>query len=209
MVALTAASAFGPARGALGLPLPRGRRRPHRPVGGRRRAEGLGIAVAAQPRALGGQPGRAVTQGAFLDAGRVAGTVKIAEARGRGEGGPQPHGGERPLRRFAHRGAGGKLTADGPLPDLPFVTQATGTSDGGDWGLNGRGVFSDAKPGYAATFDGQGKLGGRTLRTLETAQVRFGGPEQSARLKLADLGWRPGRCGRAAHRRPAPKCARR
>jgi translocation and assembly module TamB len=65
------------------------------------------------------------------------------------------------------------------------VAQATGASDGGAWGFNGRGVFAEAKPGYAASFDGQGKLGGRELRTTETAQFRFGGPEQSARLKLA------------------------
>ncbi|MGZ6037239.1 MAG: translocation/assembly module TamB domain-containing protein [Phenylobacterium sp.] len=127
----------------------------------------------------------AVTRGAFLDGGRLAGSVRIAEAAG----GPhatldliaenvRPSGAPFTVRA-------GKITADGPMDRLPYAAQATGVSDGGAWGFNGRGVISDAKPGYAATFDGQGRLGGRELRTVETAQVRFGGPDQSARLKLA------------------------
>jgi translocation and assembly module TamB len=127
----------------------------------------------------------AVTRGAFLDAGRLAGMVKIADA----SGGPRAAlnltaenvrliGSTVTIRT-------GKLTADGSMEHMPYVTQASGVSDGGAWGLNGRGIFSQAAPGYAATFDGQGRLGGRELRTLETAQVRFGGPERSARLKLA------------------------
>ena len=35
------------------------------------------------------------------------------------------------------------------------------------------------------TFDGKGTLGKRDLHTTETAQLRFGGPEQAARLRLA------------------------
>src|SRR6185437_13090762 len=90
--------------------------------------------------------------------------------------------------RFAGSGVSvrsARLTADGPLDRLPFTTQAAGSSGGGAWTLGGRGVFSDARPGYAASFDGQGRLGGRELRTLEPALLRFGGPERSARLKLA------------------------
>lgn len=127
----------------------------------------------------------AVTRGAFLDGGKVAGTVRLAEAAG----GPRAAlnltaENARPLgAAFTVRA--GKLTAEGPMARLPYAAQATGVSDGGAWGFNGRGSFAEARPGYAASFDGQGRLGGRELRTLETAQIRFGGPEQSARLKLA------------------------
>ncbi len=126
-----------------------------------------------------------VTRGALLDAGRLAGTVKIADA---------PGGARAALNLAAEnvRFSGStvtvrtaKLTANGPLAQLPYSAQAEGQSGGGRWGANGSGVLAEAKPGFAATFDGQGRLGGRELRTLETAQVRFGGPERSARLRLA------------------------
>jgi translocation and assembly module TamB len=126
-----------------------------------------------------------VTQGAFLAAGKVAGTVRIAEAAGGARGSANLTAENVRLLGSTVTVRAAKVTADGPLARLPYLAQATGVSDGGVFGLNGSGVFSDAKPGYAASFDGQGRLGGRELRTLETAQVRFGGPEQSARLKLA------------------------
>ncbi|MBS0359832.1 MAG: translocation/assembly module TamB domain-containing protein, partial [Proteobacteria bacterium] len=68
---------------------------------------------------------------------------------------------------------------------LPYTAQAAGGSDAGAWTFNGRGVLSETHPGWLATYDGQARVGGRSLRTLETAQVRFGGPERSARVKLA------------------------
>ncbi|THD63957.1 MAG: translocation/assembly module TamB [Phenylobacterium sp.] len=131
----------------------------------------------------------ALTKGAFLDAGRVAGTVRIAGA------GASPHASlnltanevRAPGSQVVVRAA--KLTADGTLYRLTYAAQATGAMDGGGaggtWGVNGHGVLSEAKPGWLASFDGQGRLGGRELRTTETAQLRFGGPEQGARLKLS------------------------
>lgn len=183
--ALTATSAFGPARARSDFRFPEGGvdlTNLSMDAGGLKASGSLSLRSRA-PSAT--DLDVVLVQGAFLDAGRVAGTVKIVAAPGGARAGLNltaenvRYGGSPIVVRAA------KLTADGPLDHLPFVTQATGTSDGGDWGLNGRGVFSDAKPGYAATFDGQGKVGGRTLRTTETAQVRFGGPEQGARLKLA------------------------
>ena len=126
-----------------------------------------------------------VTRGALLEAGQVRGVVKLSAAAG----------GQKAILNLAADNVrfpgsmlviqAAKVTADGPWDHLPYLTEASGTSDGGPWSLNGRGVFSDAKPGYAATFDGQGHLGRRHVRTLETAQVRFAGSERSARLKLA------------------------
>ena len=185
MVALAAASAHGPARARADFRFPEGG------------VDLSGLSVdAAGVKASGSLSLRrqapsaanlevAVTHGVFLDAGRVAGTVRIAEAAGSPRAALNLTAenarfvGSTITIRTAH------LSADGALDHLPYTIQASGISDGGLWGLNGRGALSDAKPGYAASFDGQGKLGGRELRTLETAQVRFGGPEQSARLKLA------------------------
>jgi translocation and assembly module TamB len=185
MAALTATSAFGPARARSDFRFPEGGvdlTGLSVDAGGVKASGSLSLRSRA-PSAANLEV--AVTGGAFLDAGRVAGTVKITEAAGGPRAGLNLAAEDLRLPGSTVTVRAAKLTADGPLDRLPYLTQATGVSDGGAWGLNGRGVFSDAKPGYAATFDGQGKLGGRELHTTETAQVRFGGPEQSARLKLA------------------------
>lgn len=126
-----------------------------------------------------------IGHGALLDAGRVVGTAKVDDAAG----------GARAvldLRADAVRPAGSAITissarlaATGPLARLPFTASARGASGQGPWTLNGRGVLNDADPGYLLAFDGKGALGKRDLHTTETAQLRFGGPEQSARLRLA------------------------
>lgn len=126
-----------------------------------------------------------VTRGAFIDSGRIAGTARIVDAAG----GPRAtlnlaaqnvrQGRSDVLLRAA------RLTADGPLDRLPFSLDARGTSGQGAWTVDGQGVLDDQAPGWLATFDGRGTLGGRDLRTTETAAFRFGGPEQSAHVRLA------------------------
>ncbi len=126
-----------------------------------------------------------VTHGAFLDAGKIAGAVKIADVAG----GPRAtlnltaENARFAGSAFALHAA--RITADGPLARLPFAAQAEGAAPAGKWSVNGRGVLADAKPGYLASFEASGKLGGRDLRTTEPATVRFGGPERSARVRLA------------------------
>ncbi|WP_421931882.1 translocation/assembly module TamB domain-containing protein [Phenylobacterium sp.] len=127
----------------------------------------------------------ALSKGAFLAAGSVTGAVKIVDA----PGGPRasldlraekaiPPGAQLEIRT-AH------VTADGPLARLPYQAQATGVSRNGGWSLDGRGLLTDTKPGHLLAFDGQGRYGRRDLKTVETATFRFGGPERSARLRLA------------------------
>jgi translocation and assembly module TamB len=185
MVALTATSAYGPARARSDFRFPQGG------------VDLTGLSVdAGGVKASGSLSLRshspsaadlevAVTRGALLDAGKVAGTVKIVDAAG---------GAHASLNLSADnaRPAGSTLSvhaarvsADGPLEHLPYAVQADGATTTDRWSVNGRGTFSQAKIGYAATFDGAGKLGGRDLHTVETASLRFGGPEQSARLRLA------------------------
>lgn len=126
-----------------------------------------------------------IIRGALLDAGRIAGTAKITDAAS----GPQADldlraEGVRPVNSvITVRSA--RLSAEGPLARLPFTASARGASGQGAWTLDGRGVLSDIEPGYQLAFDGKGTLGKRDLHTTETASFRFGGPEQSARLRLA------------------------
>jgi len=185
MTALTASSAYGPARARSDFRFPEGGvdlTGLSVDAGGVKASGSLSLRSRA-PSAANLEV--AVIRGAFLDAGRVAGTVRIAEAPGSPHAALNLSGEDLRLGGSSVTIRTAKLTADGPLDRLPFATQAAGTSGGGAWSVNGRGVLASAKPGYAATFDGQGRLGGRELRTVETTQLRFGGPEQSARLTLA------------------------
>lgn len=125
-----------------------------------------------------------VGKGAFLEGGLVSGKVRIVDA----PGGPRASlaltadNAVLPGARVAVRT--GTLTADGPLSRLPYVAQLSGASAEGRWSLDGRGVFASERPGYALTFDGSGRFGRRAIRTTETATLRFGQGERSARLRL-------------------------
>lgn len=126
-----------------------------------------------------------VGKGAFLEGGQVNGDVRIVDAAG----GPRAtldltaNNAVLPGSRFAVRS--GKITADGPLSRLPYVAKLAGASAEGRWSLDGRGVFDSAEPGYGLTFDGSGRFGKREMRTTETATLRIGDGERTARLRLA------------------------
>ena len=184
VIAATAASGFGPARARSAFRFP---------DGGLDltdlSVDAAGLKAAGSLSLRRNAPSAAdldltVTRGAFLDAGRVAGHVRLADTQG----------GRATLSLTAENALwpgsdvavhAARLTADGPAARLPYSLTADGTSSQGKWSADGRGVLADAKPGWAASFDGSGRLGGRTFRTTETAALRFGGPERSARLRLA------------------------
>lgn len=127
----------------------------------------------------------AVGRGAFLDAGEIAGAVRIVDA----PGGPRAHlnltaeGVRTPGSTVAIAVA--QLKADGLLAELPYTVNATGAASGAAFALAGGGVLSQLQPGYAVTFDGAGRLGEREVRTLEPAAVRLVGADRSAHLRLA------------------------
>lgn len=127
----------------------------------------------------------AIARGALLDAGEVSGAVRITEASGGPRAEVQLAVREARLPGSTVTVVNGRIAAAGPLAQLPYTTEAAGRSDAGAWSVNGRGLLSQTNPGWLATYDGQGKLGGRSLSTREPAQFRFGGAERSARLKLA------------------------
>jgi len=185
LIAATAASAYGPARGRSAFRFPQGGvdlTDLSVDAGGVRASGSLSL---RRSTASAADLEVAIGKGAFLDAGRVAGHMKIADA----PGGPHAtlaldaQNARAPGSEILVRVA--RLGAEGPLARLPYALSAEGTSPQGKWGARGRGVFGEAQPGYSATFDGSGQLGGRNLRTAETAAFRFGGPERTARLRLA------------------------
>lgn len=126
-----------------------------------------------------------ITRGAFLDAGRVTGTAKLTD------GGGTPRA-VLNLRAEKAKPSGSPvtislatLTADGPLARLPYRIDARGASGQGAWTIKGSGVLNEADPGYAMTLEGMGTLGSRDLHTVEAAVFRFGGPDTTARVRLA------------------------
>jgi translocation and assembly module TamB len=125
-------------------------------------------------------------KGAFLAGGQVTGQVKLAEANG------SPHANlDLSAQNIVLPGATtigvrtGHLTAAGPMSRLPYTLDAAGQSSNGRWTLDGTGILTETQPGYSLAFGGGGKFGRRELHTTEAAVVRFGGPQRSARLRLA------------------------
>ena len=184
-IVLTAASAYGPATGKSDF------RFPGDGVDLTDLAVDAGGLKAAGSIALRGRTPSsadlqvALAKGAFLEAGRIGGAVKIIDS----PGGAQAHlalnaeNAVLPGQKLAIGQA--KITADGPLAKLPYAIQANGATQAGKWALTGGGVVADAHPGWRVGFDGDGKYGKRDLKTTETAVVQFGGPERTARLRLA------------------------
>lgn len=126
-----------------------------------------------------------VLKGAFLDGGSVRGSVRIVDA----PGGPTAKlnlvadNAILPGARIGVRRGG--ITADGPLARLPYKADLEGRSASERWSIQGGGVYSPEKGVQQITFDGSAQYGRRQLSTVETAVVRIGGGEKSARMRLA------------------------
>lgn len=185
MVTATAESAHGPARGRADFRFPQG---------GvdltdlSLDAGGVKVDGAVSLRSRGASSADlrvAVGRGALLDGGEATGTVRIVD----GAGGPRANldltaRNARPVGwKVVARSA--RVAADGPLSRLPYSVAAEGTSTRGGWILNGGGTLTDSRPEYVLTYEGVTRLAGRDMRTTEASIIKFGGPEQSARLRLA------------------------
>ena len=127
----------------------------------------------------------ALSKGALLAAGQVTGAVKIVDAAGGARASLDLRAENAVLPGSQVAISTGHITADGPLDRLPYAADVKGASRNGPWAFNGKGVISGTKPGYLIAFDGMGRYGRRDLHTLETAIFKVGGPERSARLRLA------------------------
>ena len=184
VIAATATSAFGPARGRSAFRFPEGGvdlTELSVDAGGLKASGALSLRRNAPSAA---DLDIAIAKGAFLDAGRIAGHVRLVDTgAARATLDLTAENARLPGSDIVLHGA--RLTADGPMARLPYALTADGASPQGRWSASGRGFFAEARPGYSATFDGAGKLGDRNLRTLEPAVFRFGGPERTAKLRLA------------------------
>lgn len=123
--------------------------------------------------------------GALLANGKVAGTVRIADAPG-GARAKLDLTAENALLYNANLAIGSaRITADGPLAKLPIVVQARGEAQPGRWKLDLNGTFADDASGQSLTFNGAGELGRARVATREAAVLKIGGGARSARLRLA------------------------
>ena len=87
------------------------------------------------------------------------------------------------------------LDAEGPVAHAPYRIAADVAWAGSPLHLQGGGVASELAQGYAATFEGSGRLRKAEFRTITPAQLSFGGRESGlqAALSLGAAGsiWTP------------------
>ena len=136
--------------------------------------------------------------GAFLQRGKLAGSVKVSAAAGGAVRGKIDLQG-RDLAPFdtpvtLHSL---ELHADGPLDRLPYRLSAESV-DALPWRLSGTGVLARSGQRRELTLDGSGKLRSADVRTTETAHLGFGPDLLDARLRLAVGGGRLALDGRQA-----------
>ena len=183
-VTLTAASQYGPARARADFALPE---------------SGVNlsdIAVNAGGVTLEGDlalrratPSRAdlrlaVGPGAILQRGQIRGSVRIVD----GAEAPfadidlsaedaVPTGSDIAL-------VAARLTAEGPIDQLPYRLAASGAASGARFSVEGAGALAEAEQARTLTFAGEGGYGGREFSTRRPAVFRLGGGERSADLAL-------------------------
>ena len=165
-------------------------------------ADAGGVRIGGALALRGDQPSSAdltlaVGPGAFLQHGRLAGTVRIGGALGAVRAkvdlqGRDLAGFETPttLRTL-------DLHADGPLDRLPYRLAAE-SADATPWRLSGSGVLAREGERRELSFDGSGRVRSAEVRTLETARLGFGPQGADGRLRLSVGGGRLALDGRQA-----------
>ena len=123
--------------------------------------------------------------GAVLAAGHAEAHIAIADA----PGGPvlrlAAKGQNAALRDVPLVAQAVTLNASGPLSRASYTIAGDGSWAGTPLALDGRGVAGETAQGYAATFEGEGKLRKVAFRTLSAANLAFGGPQTSVTAALA------------------------
>ena len=136
--------------------------------------------------------------GAFLTTGLVSGKVKIVDRPGgasadlalTGQGVSAP-GAPTTLHTLS-------LRASGPLNQLPFKIVADSVQPVA-WKFSGDGVLKRGPGGNELLLQGGGGVRKADFKLLEPADIHFGGPDQSAHLKLALAGGQAVVDARMAH----------
>ncbi|MFN3573669.1 MAG: translocation/assembly module TamB domain-containing protein [Phenylobacterium sp.] len=183
-VTLTAASQYGPARARADFALPE---------------SGVnlsGIAVSAGGVSLQGDlalrratPSRAdlelvIGPGALLQRGQIRGEIDIVDGREAPVADLELVAEDAVLAGTEVALVAGRLTAQGPIDQLPYQIAASGAASGSRFNLEGRGALAEAEQARTLTFIGEGGYGGRDFSTRQPAVFRFGDGERSARLTL-------------------------
>lgn len=129
--------------------------------------------------------------GAILTAGQISGTAVLTDAGADGRA---------TLNLAASnavvRGAGGlrfgrgSITADGPLSRLPVAVDLRGAYGENRWRFRGDGIYARSDKASGLALNGEGRFGTADFRTVETAQLGFGGGQRFANLKLEIEGGR-------------------
>ena len=129
--------------------------------------------------------------GAVLSSGQISGAAMLSDA------GPD---GRATLNLTANnavvRGAAGlrfwrgTVTAEGPLSRLPVVVDLRGAYGTNRWAFKGDGVYAAGDKASGLALNGEGRFGSVDFRTLEAAQLGFGGGQRFADLKLEVEGGR-------------------
>ncbi len=122
--------------------------------------------------------------GAFLQHGRLEGSIKVSGAPGAARAvlalqGKDlvPFGSPVSLRTL-------DLHADGPLDRLPYRLAAE-SADAVPWRVAGSGVLARTGDRRELTLDGTGRVRSADVRTTETARLAFGPDDLQAHMRLA------------------------
>ncbi len=154
-------------------------------------ADAGGVRATGSLALQGGAPSSAdlalqVRPGAFLDAGRVDGTVRLAQG-----GGPSGLSAHLALdgSGVAAPGMQGvlhsvRLRADGPFDHLPLQISADATSPT-PWRFDGSGRLDQVGPARTLTLGGSGQVRRIPLKTLRPAVLRLDGDARQLDLGLA------------------------
>ncbi len=125
--------------------------------------------------------------GAFLTSGHLEGVVKIADRPGGATGDITLTGSNLAAPNAPTTMHNLSLHASGPLKQLPFRIKADSVQPVA-WTFAGEGVLTRSPAGNALVLQGAGGVRKAAFKLLEPADIRFGGEDWSAHLKLALAG---------------------
>ncbi len=184
-ITLAATSPYGPARAATDFVLATGGvdlTDLSLDAGGIKASGSLGLRSGAPSSA---DLAFAVGPGAFLTAGQGAGAAQIVDRGGSLDARLSLSGKDLVFRASGQAVRSIKVTAAGPLDDLPFQGEAQGGPADRAWRVGGTGRFTRRGEDAQVSFDGQGAWGRATLRTLAPLEIAFAPGAVTARSRLA------------------------
>ena len=190
LVAVTAASDYGPAHAKAGFRFE---------AGGvdlkDMDAAGGGVTAAGSLSLRKTTPSTAdltlkIAPGAFITQGSANASVKIVDAPGGPTGTIRVTADSAILRGSNIAVKTAQLSANGPLAHLPYTISADAIAVGTPMRFTGSGTASQTAQGLALDFSGGGRVRRADFTTLTPAQFVLGGANTSARLSLSVGGGR-------------------